>query len=48
MDQCKKQGITINPPKDVDIFVKQLRKIRDDKKKALNLLLEDIQKDVSQ
>jgi hypothetical protein len=42
LDQCRRQGIKVNPPKDIGAFVNQLKKIRDNKRKALNLLLEDI------
>lgn len=48
LNQCKKQGIMVNPPKDIQAFINQLKKIKENKRKALHLLLEDIQKDVAQ
>ena len=48
LDQCKKNVIPVNPPANIDGFLKQLRRIKENKKKAINLLLEEIQKDVKQ
>lgn len=46
-DQCKKHYIGITPPDNIAGFLEQLRKIKDKKQKAINLLLEEIQKDIS-
>jgi hypothetical protein len=48
LDQCKKNVIPVNPPENIDGFLHQLRRIKENKKKAINLLLEEIQKDVRQ
>jgi len=48
LDQCKKNVIPVNPPENIDGFLQQLRRIKENKKKAINLLLEEIQKDVRQ
>ena len=48
MDQCKKNVIPVSPPENIDGFLQQLRRIKENKKKAINLLLEEIQKDVRQ
>lgn len=45
--ECKKHNIKINPPKNIDGFLKQLKIISDNKKKALNLLFEEIQREIS-
>jgi len=48
LDQCKKNYISVSPPEDIEGFLFQLRRIKDNKKKAIDLLLEEIQKDVIQ
>lgn len=45
--ECKKHHIKINPPKNIDGFLQQLKIISDNKKKAMNLLFEEIQKEVA-
>lgn len=45
--ECKKHHIKINPPKNIDNFLKQLKIISDHKKKALNLLFEEIQREIN-
>jgi vacuolar-type H+-ATPase subunit I/STV1 len=45
--ECKKHMIKINPPKNIDGFLHQLKIISDSKKKALNLLFEEIQKEIA-
>lgn len=44
--ECKKHHIKINPPKNIDGFLQQLKILSDSKKKALNLLFEEIQKEI--
>ena len=38
----------MTPPEDIEGFLHQLKKIKDDKKKAINLLLDEIQKDINE
>jgi len=38
----------VTPPQDIEGFLEQLKKIKDDKKKAINLLLDEIQKDINE
>ena len=45
--ECKKHGIKINPPKNIDGFLHQLKYISAKKQKALNLLFEEIQREVA-
>jgi hypothetical protein len=45
--QCKANYVNIVPPRNADQFLSQIKKYKDDKKKAINLLLEEIQKDIS-
>lgn len=47
MDQCKRHYVKVTPPENIQIFLHQLTKIKDNKKKAINLLLEEICKDVT-
>ena len=47
MDQCKRHYVKVTPPENIQIFLHQLTKIKDNKKKAINLLLEEICKDVA-
>ena len=42
LDQCKKNFISVSPPENIEGFLLQLKKIKDTKRKALNLLLEEI------
>ena len=42
LDQCKRMLVQVNKPDNVDSFIEQINKIRNDKKMALNLLLEEI------
>lgn len=48
LDQCKKNNIKVTPPKSTEEFMNQLRRYKDNKKKAYNLLLDDMQKDIAQ
>jgi hypothetical protein len=47
-DQCKKHYVEITPPENVEGFIHQLTKIKENKNKAISLLLDDIQKDIGQ
>lgn len=47
-DQCNKHLVKVVPPENTDGFVKQLERIKDNKRKAIHLLLEEIQKDINQ
>ena len=44
--QCKHHHIKVNAPKNIQGFLHQLKIISDSKKKALNLLFEEIQKEI--
>jgi capsule polysaccharide export protein KpsE/RkpR len=48
LDQCKKHYVDVFPPENVKAFLSQLTKIKDNKRKAINLLLDEIQKDINQ
>ena len=48
LDQCKKHYVQVTPPDNIDGFLNQLQKIKDNKKKAIHLLLDEIQKDINQ
>ena len=48
LDQCKKYFIETKPPEDTEAFMAQVDRIKDNKQKALNLLLEEIQKDINE
>jgi hypothetical protein len=39
--------VPVNKPDNVDSFMEQINKIRSDKKMGLNLLLEEIERDIS-
>ena len=47
-EQCNQNLIKINPPKDIKTFMHQLKLIKDNKRKAMNMLVDDIQKDIKQ
>jgi len=47
LSESKKNLVDINPPENIDGFLRQLKIISDTKRKALNLLFEEIQKDIS-
>ena len=36
----------VTPPKNIDSFLAQIKKIQTNKRKAINLLLEEIQKEI--
>ena len=46
LNQCKAHRVDVDPPTDIEGFLEQLNKIKDKKRKAINLLLEEIQNDV--
>jgi vacuolar-type H+-ATPase subunit I/STV1 len=48
MNQCKGMGVDIKKPKDVAHFLENLEKLRVTKKKATNLLFEEIESDIIQ
>lgn len=47
-DMCKKYLIKISPPDSIDGFLTEIKRIKDDKQKAINLLLDDIMSEISQ
>jgi len=47
LEQCKKHFIQVSPPENIQGFLHQLGKIKDNKRKAINLLLEEIQGDIA-
>jgi len=48
LEQCKKNYIAVSQPENIEGFLYQLKRIKDNKRKAINLLLEEIQRDISQ
>jgi hypothetical protein len=48
IEQCAKHYIKITPPENITGFLHQLNKIKEQKRKAINLLLEPIQADIAQ
>ena len=48
LNQCEKYMIKTNPPADTESFLAQVDRLKDDKKKAMNLLLEELQKDIKE
>ena len=47
LDQCQKHSVNVSPPENIGGFLKQLKIISDNKRKAINLLFEEISKDIS-
>ena len=45
-DQCGKCYITLTPPANIDVFLQQIKNIKTDKRKAINLLLDEIMQDI--
>ena len=45
---CKKYNIRVTPPRDMEGLLNQLQKTKDGKKKAIHLLFDEIQKEISQ
>ena len=48
LEQCKKNYIAVSQPENIEGFLYQLKRIKDNKRKAINLLLEEIQRDIAQ
>lgn len=48
LEQCKRNYIKVTPPENIEGFLFQLKRIKDNKRKAINLLLEEIQRDIAQ
>lgn len=48
LGECKTQKVHINKPKDVDMFLEAMQTLRNEKKKAPNLLFEEIEHDVEE
>jgi hypothetical protein len=48
LDQCKKHYVQVTPPENIQGFLHQLTKIKENKKKAIHLLLDSIQNDINQ
>jgi hypothetical protein len=48
LEQCQKNYIVVSPPENIEGFLFQLKRIKDNKRKAINLLLEEIQRDIAQ
>jgi len=46
LGQCKNYNVQVNKPKDIESFLNSLGEIRTQKKKAANLLFEEIEHDV--
>ena len=46
LEQCRKVNVEVNPPETIENFLKQLKNISDNKRKALNLLNDEIQRDI--
>jgi len=47
-EQCNKHYVDVSKPENTEGFVTQLNRIKDNKRKAIHLLLEEIQKDINQ
>lgn len=45
--QSKKYFLTLYPPQNIDSFQRQVKGICENKRKSINLLLEEIMKDIS-
>jgi V-type H+-transporting ATPase subunit a len=45
-DQCKRHFVTITPPENIDGFLLHLNKIKDTKRKAIHLLLDEVMKEI--
>jgi hypothetical protein len=46
LNECKTRKIKVNKPKDTEQFLQQLQTVSSSKKKAMNLLFEEIEQDV--
>jgi len=45
--ECERHFVRVTPPENIDTFLQQLKIISDNKRKAVNLLFEEIQKDIT-
>lgn len=45
-EQCRKCNVDVSPPETIEGFLRQLKSISENKQKALNLLNDEIQKDI--
>lgn len=45
--ECERNHVRVTPPENIDTFLQQLKIISDNKRKAVNLLFEEIQKDIA-
>jgi V-type H+-transporting ATPase subunit a len=45
-DQCKRHYVPITPPENIDGFLQHLNKIKDTKRKAIHLLLDEIMREI--
>lgn len=46
LGQCEKNAVVARAPENIDTFLEQLKIISDSKRKAVNLLFEEIQDDI--
>ena len=46
LSECKNMRILLNKPKDINVYLYALRTVKNEKKKAANLLFEEIEHDV--
>jgi len=47
-DQCKRHYVSITPPDNIEGFIYHLNRIKDNKRKAIHLLLDEIMKEIHQ
>ena len=47
LEQCRKVNVDAKPPETIEGFLKQLKNISENKRKALNLLNDEIQQDIA-
>lgn len=47
-DQCRRHFVQITPPDNIDGFIYHLNRIKDNKRKAIHLLLDEIMKEIHQ
>ena len=43
ISQCKKFYLRVRPPKDVDEFIEHIKRFKEKRQKAINLLLDEVQ-----
>ena len=44
--ECKKFGVKLGKPKNVELFMNALKAFREDRRKAENVLLDEIENDI--